>query len=88
MKKAKTRLEILEQEIEDLTEQIRHQFIERDLCIYFEQMETMKEVVEEIKVLQRRLEAIKQLTDLEREKSNGNGFHDFLACIYINPPQG
>lgn len=82
---AKTKLELLEQEAEDLTEVIRHQFIERDICMFYQEMEAMQEVVEEIKLLQRRAEAIKHLLELERQKANGIDSHDFQCAIYIHP---
>jgi hypothetical protein len=82
----KTRLELLEQELTELTEVIRHQFIERDICMYHQEMEAMAEVVEEIKILQRRLEAIKHLLELEREKSEGKDFFEILGVITIKAP--
>lgn len=82
---AKTRLELLEEEAENLTEVIRHQFIERDICMYMDDPQSMQEVVEEIRVFQRRLEAIKHLLKLERDKADGRDSHDFQCAIFINP---
>jgi hypothetical protein len=65
---AKSRLELITTEIDQVTEIIEQQFIERDICMVLEQLPEVEVVNDEIRLFMRRKDALLQLLDAEKQK--------------------
>lgn len=85
---AKTRLDLLREELNLCIEVIEQQFIERDIALLLQREEDIESVNDEIRNFMQRKEALEALLQAEEEKAEGRVYRDFVGAVVIVSSEG